>query len=69
MLASVTEFSQMFQMFDDDLDVPSLSTQFAFDHLRQNSEEKSTAAKSSSSFGHGREGNELDSFEVVFRLK
>lgn len=52
----------MFQILDDDLG--SVSTQFAFDHFRQHSEEKSITAKSNS-FGHGREGNELDSFEVV----
>lgn len=52
----------MFQMLDDDLG--SVSTQFAFDHFRQHSEEKTTTAKSSS-FGNGRESNKMGSFEVV----
>lgn len=55
----------MFQILDDDLG-SVISTQFAFDHFRQNSEEKSTTAKSSS---FGRECNELDSFEVVIYLR
>lgn len=55
----------MFQMLDDDLG--PVSTQFAFDHFRQHSEEKSSTAKNNS-FGHVREGDELDSFEVVIDL-
>lgn len=60
----MTEFSQMFQMLDDDL---GPDTQFAFDHFRQHSEEK-TAIGKSSSFGDGRDGNVVDSFEVVIFL-
>lgn len=54
----------MFQMLDDDL---GPDTQFAFDHFRQHSEEK-TAIGKSSSFGDGRDGNVVDSFEVVIFL-
>lgn len=49
-------------MLDEDLG--PVSTQFAFDHFRQQSEEKTTIGESSS-FGHGREGYDVDSFEVV----
>ncbi|KAJ6636186.1 Inositol hexakisphosphate and diphosphoinositol-pentakisphosphate kinase [Pseudolycoriella hygida] len=54
-LTSVTEFSQMFQMLDDDLG--PASTQFAFDNFRQYSEDKATAAKGLS---FGNEGNSLE---------
>lgn len=52
-------------MLDEDLG--PASTQFAFDHFRQQSEEKTTIGETSS-FGHGREGNDVDSFEVVIFL-
>lgn len=55
----------MFQMLDDELG-PVSTVQFAFDHFRQHSDEKTTVGMSSSC--NGREGNEADSFEVVFRL-
>lgn len=41
--ASATEFSQMFQMLDNELGPES--TQFAFDHFRQHSEEQSVVVK------------------------
>lgn len=55
----------MFQMLDEDLG--PVSTQFAFDHFRQLSEEKTTIGESGS-FGHGRDGNYVDSFEVAIFL-
>ncbi|XP_037050374.1 inositol hexakisphosphate and diphosphoinositol-pentakisphosphate kinase isoform X3 [Bradysia coprophila] len=55
-----TEFSQMFQMLDNELGPES--TQFAFDQFRQNSEEKTLVGKSSL-IAQDREKTNIDSFE------
>lgn len=57
-----SEFSQMFQMLDNDLGPES--TQFAFDQFRQNSEEKTIVGKSSL-LAQDQETTKIDSFEVL----
>lgn len=59
-----TEFSQMFQMLDNELGPES--TQFAFDQFRQNSEEKTVVGKSSL-IAQDREKTNIDSFEVLIQ--
>ncbi len=54
----------MFQMLDNEL---GPECQFAFDHFRQNSEEKTLVGKGCT-FGHDREGTKVDSFEVVISV-
>lgn len=61
LLTSVTEFSQMFQMLDDEL---GTDTQFAFDNFRQQSEE----IGKNNSFGHAHGKNRTDSIEVIIAL-
>lgn len=57
-----SEFSQMFQMLDNELGPES--TQFAFDQFRQNPEEKTVVGKSSL-IARDRDKTKIDSFEVL----